>query len=204
MVTAVDVSPEMMAIARKRCDRFSDTVTFLQGSAEALEIDDVSLDAIYCQQGFQFFPDKTLVAQEMHRVLRSGERLALTTWCPVEQCCVFGVVRDVLIRLGHNELGKLIAVPFDFMPEDVLHGHFATAGFTDLEIQTHAMDVIFPKGPPQVFDLILASPLGPPLRELPEEKLAVCRQELLDDLETMTVDGVTQSAMESLVLTAKK
>ena len=80
-IFGVDLNAAMIRLAKERCDDASCAIEFMEGTAEAIELPDASVDNVYCQQGFQFFPDKKAAAQEIYRVLRPGGRAILTTWC---------------------------------------------------------------------------------------------------------------------------
>jgi SAM-dependent methyltransferase len=53
-------------------------VRFLRGDAEALPLDDGSVDGALCECALCTFPDKQRAAAELARVLRPGARLALS------------------------------------------------------------------------------------------------------------------------------
>ena len=53
-------------------------VRFLRGDAEALPLDDASVDGALCECALCTFPNKTAAAAELARVLRPGARLALS------------------------------------------------------------------------------------------------------------------------------
>jgi arsenite methyltransferase len=53
-------------------------VSFVQGDAEALPVDDSSFDVALCECSLCTFPDKRQAVAELHRVLRPGGRLALS------------------------------------------------------------------------------------------------------------------------------
>lgn len=55
-------------------------VTWQAADAQALPLRDGELDAVVCQFGRMFVPDKPLAMREMRRVLRKGGRLLLDTW----------------------------------------------------------------------------------------------------------------------------
>src|SRR5262249_20720447 len=53
-------------------------VRFINGDAEALPLDDASVDGALCECALCTFPDKPAAADELARVLRPGARLALS------------------------------------------------------------------------------------------------------------------------------
>jgi ubiquinone/menaquinone biosynthesis C-methylase UbiE len=76
--SGIDVSPEMLAVARKR---LPDDTELKVASADALPFRDASFDTIVTTNAFHFFRLPNRALQEMHRVLRPGGRLIVTDWC---------------------------------------------------------------------------------------------------------------------------
>lgn len=80
-VTATDLSENMLSIAALKADALSiPNFKTKVADACALPFEDNSFDAISCRLGFMFFPDMTLAASEMLRVLKPGGVLATTVW----------------------------------------------------------------------------------------------------------------------------
>ncbi|HVW35383.1 MAG TPA: methyltransferase domain-containing protein [Acidimicrobiia bacterium] len=77
----VDPSPDMLALARTRCAGF-DNVTFLDGAALAIPVEDGGADALLCVQVMEYVPDTAAALAEMHRVVRPGGRVLVwdTDW----------------------------------------------------------------------------------------------------------------------------
>ena len=75
-ITGVDLTPEMLDIARKKLN--ADSVTFLQGDAQNLSmIGDASCALVVCAFGFRNFPDKAKALSECARALAPGGRLVV-------------------------------------------------------------------------------------------------------------------------------
>lgn len=83
-VVAVDASPDMLALARQRCEGHTN-VTFKEGDATALPVGDREFDAALCVQVMEYVPDPTRALEEMHRALRPGGRVVVwdTDWATV-------------------------------------------------------------------------------------------------------------------------
>jgi ubiquinone/menaquinone biosynthesis C-methylase UbiE len=60
-------------------------VTWQQADVMALPFPDESFDAVVCQFGIMFFPDKARAFAEMHRVLEPGGRLVFNAWDRIEE-----------------------------------------------------------------------------------------------------------------------
>lgn len=78
-VVGVDLSAELVERARRKAREagFDRRVRFVVGDAERLPLADESVDGALCECAFCTFPEKTVAAAELARVLRPGARLAL-------------------------------------------------------------------------------------------------------------------------------
>jgi SAM-dependent methyltransferase len=75
-VVGVDASPQMLAVAAKRCERFANAA-FHEGDATALPVDGASFDAALCVQVLEYVADPTVALAQMHRALRPGGRVVV-------------------------------------------------------------------------------------------------------------------------------
>ena len=205
-LTAADISADMLHVARARVGGAGAhaTVSFVETSAHPLQLEDASVDALYCQQGFQFFPDGDAAAAEMHRVAKPGARIAISVWCSLAECKFFGSIAESLRQLGETEAAGMIATPFDHMPKAALESHFTSSGFDDVSIERVERELVFEGGVEQAFETIYATPLAPRLQEFSAEKTAEFRTRFTAESETWTRGGVAASPLAALVLTARK
>src|SRR5438309_432552 len=76
-LTGVELSPEMLTLARARAQELGHGADLRLGDAQALEFDDESFDTVTCTLGFCTIPDTTTAASEALRILRPGGRLLM-------------------------------------------------------------------------------------------------------------------------------
>lgn len=76
-VTGVELSPEMLALARRRADELGRAVKLQEGDAQELEFADASFDTVLITLGLCTIPEPQRAAAEAFRVLRPGGRLVL-------------------------------------------------------------------------------------------------------------------------------
>lgn len=79
-VIGVDLATASVARAVRAAEKagLSERVHFFEGDAEALAIQDESIDGVLCECALCTFPNKAAAARELFRVLRPGGRLALS------------------------------------------------------------------------------------------------------------------------------
>ena len=91
-VTGIDMTPEMLAMARAAADEAGlRNVTFVEGDAESLPFADASFDVVLSNGVIDLIPDKDAVFAELYRVLVPGGRIQ---------------VADVTIQRPVSEEGK--------------------------------------------------------------------------------------------------
>lgn len=86
-VTGVDISPEMLALARRWVAESGHTsIDLREGRAEQLPAEDGSVDVLLASLSLMYVIDRAVAAREMRRVLRPGGRLVAAAWAAAEQC----------------------------------------------------------------------------------------------------------------------
>jgi SAM-dependent methyltransferase len=84
-VTALDISPDMLAIARRRAASAGANITFVEGRAEAIPADAESFDAVLASLSLMYVIDRAAAAREIARVLRPGGHLVGAVWAGPER-----------------------------------------------------------------------------------------------------------------------
>jgi ubiquinone/menaquinone biosynthesis C-methylase UbiE len=99
-VIAIDLAEGMLktAVARALAQHIVN-FEIQVADACALPFPDGNFDAVSCRMGFMFFPDMTLAATEMARVLKPGGKLATAVWAPPLQNPWISSIVSVLNRL---------------------------------------------------------------------------------------------------------
>ena len=78
-VTATDLNAPMLEVARTKF-RSGEQVEFQPADATALPFSDGAFEAVVCQFGVMFFPQKDTSYREVHRVLAPGRRYLFSVW----------------------------------------------------------------------------------------------------------------------------
>ncbi len=81
-VTGLDLTPELLEVARRRAANAGVEVTWIEGDAEELPFQDASFDRVTSCFGVIFAPRHERAASELRRVARAGARIVFTAWTP--------------------------------------------------------------------------------------------------------------------------
>jgi ubiquinone/menaquinone biosynthesis C-methylase UbiE len=157
-VIGMDLNAGMIAVARALPAPSGPAISWLEGSASATELPDVSIDVVLCQQGLQFFPDKPAALREMHRVLAPGGRVLLSVWKSAGPYNI--AVADALER--HVDVDTATKYRANRMVPDAeyLHRLLTEAGFRDVHVRPSTMTIRLPRIEEFVLCHLSASPVA--------------------------------------------
>ncbi len=76
-LTGIDLSPEMLTLARSRAERLGRAIRLTEGDAQDLPFTDGSFDTVVCTYALCSVPDDAAAISEMIRILQPAGRLIL-------------------------------------------------------------------------------------------------------------------------------
>ncbi|RNL80289.1 class I SAM-dependent methyltransferase [Nocardioides marmorisolisilvae] len=127
-ILATDLNQDMLDQARERTD--APGVRWQQADALALDVPDASVDAVACQFGVMFFPDKVAGYSEARRVLRPDGLFAFNVWDSLEHNEIPRVIRDAFAAAVADPPDFFARTPYGHSDQDRLHADLQDAGFT--------------------------------------------------------------------------
>ncbi len=114
-----------------------DRIAWRQADATALPFEAGEFDAVLCQFGAMFFPDRVLGYREARRVLRPGGVFAFNVWDRIETNAFPDVVTAALAGLYPDDPPRFLArTPHGYHDKDVIAADLRAAGFGRFEITT--------------------------------------------------------------------
>jgi len=102
-VAGVDLNEGMLAVA----GRLRPDIEWHQADAAALPFPDGSFDAVLCQSGLMFFPDRVGALREMARVAAAGGTVAVQVWDLLEAQAGYGAMYAAFTRHLGPTAGEL-------------------------------------------------------------------------------------------------
>ena len=133
-LVATDLNPPMLEVARKKFHP-GEEVELQAADAQALPFADGSFDAVVCQFGVMFFPDRDKAYREAHRVLAPGGRYLLSVWDSHQHNPFVRVAQEVIDSLFTNDPPQFYHVPFALHRIDPIKEALREAGFTGIDIE---------------------------------------------------------------------
>jgi len=131
-IIATDLVEAMLAVARKKRGSLPN-VEYKVADAQDLPFEDERFDAVVCQFGIMFFPDKLKGLSEMVRVAKPGSLIAFNVWDSVEHNKVFKVVQDVVENFFESDPPEFLKVPFGYYDIEQIKELMHKAELTKIE-----------------------------------------------------------------------
>jgi len=134
-IVATDLNQAMLDVAAKTVT--GGTVEWRQADAMALPFADASFDAVVCQFGAMFFPDKAKAFAETRRVLRPGGTFHFNVWDRIVDNEFTDVVTDALAAMFPDDPPRFMArTPHGYHDVNAIRAHLKAAGFEDVSVAT--------------------------------------------------------------------
>lgn len=186
-VLSTDLAPAMVDAARRvGAKRGLTNVEYRVMDAQAMDLEDDTVDVVVCRSGFMLMPDPVTALREARRVLKPSGDLAFSVFASPERNPFVGLPIRVMVELSHVSPPPPDA-PGVFAMSDasIIRRMLADAGF---EIQ--AIEAIDLEGTYRTGDMIVDRILemnalvGPVRRSLGREEQDALRQALIDAFDT--------------------
>jgi SAM-dependent methyltransferase len=116
-------------------------VEWRQADAMQLPFPDEMFDAVVCQFGVMFFPDKPKAFSEAHRVLKKGGVFIFNVWDRIEENEFADVITTSLESVFPDDPPRfLVRTPYGYYEHSTIERDLANGGFTTLpQISTVAV-----------------------------------------------------------------
>jgi ubiquinone/menaquinone biosynthesis C-methylase UbiE len=136
-IAATDLNQAMLdfAAAQPGLER----VSWRQADAQRLPFDNGTFDAVLCQFGVMFFPDRVAGYREARRVLRPGGQFLFSVWDRLAENEFSQIVANAVAALFPEDPPQFLTrTPYVYHDADVIKRELSAAGFTRIAIETVA------------------------------------------------------------------
>ncbi len=190
-VAGLDVDPGYLEVARSLPTTGGARIDYHEGSATGMPFADNSFDIALCQQGLQFFPDRSASLVEMRRILRPEGKAVLSVWRESRFSPGYHALLEALERHGEGMNAK--PATFSLPDPDRLSGLAEAAGFREVTVEKACLSVRF-ESPERFTEIIAASgpSIGRALARLGDEEVAA----LLEDVKAALAPYITERGLE--------
>jgi SAM-dependent methyltransferase len=155
-VVGVDINQGMLTVA----GRLRPDIEWRQGDAGELPFEDGSFDAVLCQSGLMFFPDRAGAMREMARVAAPGGTVAVQVWDRLEAQAGYGAMYEAFSEHLGPEAMQLESSYWSLGDLDLMGSLFEAAGLRVTGTRTRVSTVHYGSASEAVATEIEATPLA--------------------------------------------
>ncbi|MDH3942573.1 MAG: class I SAM-dependent methyltransferase [Anaerolineae bacterium] len=132
-IIVTDLNEDMLEIAQRKFPS-QNNMEFKPVDAESQPFEDSAFDAVACQFGIMFFPNKQKCVNEAFRVLKPGGEFLFSVWDSYEHNTLIKLVNDTLVEMFPENPPPFLDVPLGYYNIDEIKRILEMAGFGDIEI----------------------------------------------------------------------
>jgi ubiquinone/menaquinone biosynthesis C-methylase UbiE len=198
-VIGTDISPSMLAVARSKPARGA-PIEWIESPAAPLRVETDSVEGVTCQQGLQFFPNKTAALAEMRRALVPGARALVSIWTAVEDQDFWGTLQASIAAAWSEDLAERYKGPFSLSGEDAAK-HAAEAGFQSVNLERITMPSTLEGGARALLESLAASGLASDYAAMRDDQRSQLLEEVTKRAARLEKDGVLHGTLTASVLT---
>ncbi|MFC3613067.1 class I SAM-dependent methyltransferase [Lutimaribacter marinistellae] len=190
-------------LERARQHHSDDRLEWREADAMDLPFADGTFDAVVCQFGVMFFPDRVAAYSEIRRVLRPGGRFLFSSWGPLDENEFSNALVQTLIALYPVDPPLFLArTPFGYSDADRIRADVAAAGFVDMTVETVRLQSEAASADDFAFGQSYGSPLRLEIEARDGPSLSTVRESIATSLAARFGDGAISGRMAALVVEA--
>jgi ubiquinone/menaquinone biosynthesis C-methylase UbiE len=201
-IVATDLDPVVLERAAALLPKDA-KVTFRQANALDLPFADESFDAVACQFGAVFFPDKVKAYQEARRVLKAGGHFFFNVWGRISENHFADTVSEALAAIFPKDPPRFLAsVSHGYHDVDTIRKELREAGFTSISLETKSGVSRAPSAREPATGYCLGTPLRTEIEARDKTGLEQATLKVTEALAAKFGPGSVEGSIQALVINA--
>jgi SAM-dependent methyltransferase len=200
-VTAIDVAPDMIDVARATPAPAGATIDWHVGDAVSLPFDDGTYDAVLCQMGLMFMADRAAAVAEMRRVLAPGGRVVVNTPGSIQP--PFVVLEQAVVEHISPDLGGFVRAVFSMHDADAVATLLRDSGLADVTAGVIQVPLRLPAPAEFLWMYINLTPMGPIVAQASEAARSAMERKAVAAWEPYVVDGLVKVEQPMVVASGR-
>jgi len=202
-LVATDLNEPMLAYgAAKLSGRHG--LEWRPADATKLPFGDRSFDAVVCQFGLMFFPDKSAGIREAFRVLKPGGRFLLSVWDRLEDNPVARITHEIVATFFPADPPQFYTIPFSLHDGAAVRGWLEGSGFVDVHAERLAQVGTSATAAEAATGLIEGSPIYSTIMERRPAALAAIEAAVAENLARALGDRPLRCPLRTVFFTARR
>lgn len=186
VVTGVDIAPDMIAVA-KTVPAGGAPITWREADAASLPLPDEFYDVGICQMGLMFMGDRAGALSELHRVLKRGGRVVIST--PGRMQPLFEVMAQAITHNLDSRLSAFVSAVFSLYDPSMLEKLLQEAGFGDVSSKEYTALLDLPGPAEFLWNYLNITPMSALLADAPEATKEAMERQVVEAWTPSVVNG---------------
>lgn len=201
-IVATDLNEAMIEYALTRPDAATG-ITWRAADMSALPLPDRTFDAVVCQFGMMFVPDKPAAIREARRVLAPGGTFLFNVWDSIERNRYARISQTVVERLFPEDPPSFYRTPFGMHDGAEIRALVEAGGFSDVRIESVSLQSQAPSAAEFARGLVEGNPLFTLIQERGTVPVAKVREEVAQALADELGERPVRVALNAIVVEAR-
>ena len=202
-LTATDLNEPMFRHAAGKFDK-EEKVQWAQADACSLPFADGMFDAVVCQFGIMFVPDKALAAREAYRVLKPGGLFLFNVWDSFEHNELCRIAHETITSYFEKDPPTFYQTPFGYHDREEIKGMLEGAGFREVRSEIVAKVGEASRAEEVATGLVQGNPVSVAITERDPSLLPVITNAVADAIMHRFGEANMRISMRAIVVEAKK
>lgn len=202
-LVATDLNPDMIAIAKEKVA--DSRIEWQKADAQDLPFADNSFEAVICQYGVMFFPDKLKAFSETWRVLKPGGIFIFNAWDSLDANPGAQVIDNVLQEaFGEEAPNFLKEGPYSFYDQGQIRSLLKEASFKNIQLDLVKVSSNFTSITDLAKGFLQGSPLFAYLQEKEKEKREAVTEKIMEKMRSEFGEASGKVDLQAIVCKAEK
>jgi ubiquinone/menaquinone biosynthesis C-methylase UbiE len=163
-LVATDLNPGMLAFAQSKFSA-NENLEWQEADAGALPFEDGLFDAVVCQFGLMFVPDKESVMRECYRILSSGGVFLFSVWDSIERNPFGQIAHRTIASFFEHDPPSFYELPFGFSDADLIRRLLQRAGFKAIAASLVMLPCLSTSAADFAIGLVCGNPVSTAIQE---------------------------------------
>jgi ubiquinone/menaquinone biosynthesis C-methylase UbiE len=199
---ATDLNVPMFENAQAKFAQ-GEEVEWQQADACHLPFGDRMFDAVVCQFGIMFVPDKALAAREACRVLKPGGLFLFNVWDAIEHNELGRIAHETITSFFDKDPPTFYQVPFGYHDQNEINGVLEKAGFRDVRIEFVEKVTGASRADDAATGLVQGNPVAVAIAERDPSLLPVITRAVAEALESRFGKADIRAPMRAIIVQAR-
>jgi ubiquinone/menaquinone biosynthesis C-methylase UbiE len=200
-LVATDLNDAMLAYAARKFES-QENVEWKQADATDLPFTDRSFDAVICQFGLMFFPDKEKALRETYRVLKPSGTFLFNVWDAIEHNDLPNLAHTIITKFFADNPPDFYQIPFSFHDQETIRSLLSTVGFREIQISLVPLPSMSPSADDAARGLIHGNPVITAIRERDEARIPEIEAAVAAAVSAQCGDKPVRGRMQALICSA--